>query len=142
MPSRHVLSRISFLNKLRDRLVSLAEDLFIWQENDAGMVCPGLLAETGAMHYQHMFLYQEFFDENVVAFGDVQSRKSIERAARRNATHSWRGVAPLDGQIAAGAKFLARFDQMMLGAFERCFDRVLFGMVGAQTRPQQAVNAF
>src|SRR5882724_12013227 len=89
-------SRISFLNKFRDRLVSLAEDLFVWQENDADVVGSGLLAEAGTMHDQHMFLHQEFFDEDVIAFGDVQSRKSIERAARRNATHSWRGVAPFD----------------------------------------------
>ena len=54
------------------------------------MVCPWLLAEAGAMHYQHMFLHQEFFDEDVIAFGDIQSRESVERATRRNATHSRR----------------------------------------------------
>ena len=58
-----VLSRISFLDKLGDRLVSLVEGLLIWQENDADVVCPGLLTEAGAMHYQHMFLYEEFFDK-------------------------------------------------------------------------------
>src|SRR5438552_2227778 len=105
-------SRISFLDEFRDRLVSLSEDLLIWQENDADVVCPGLLAEAGTMHDEHLFLHQEFFDEDVIAFGDFQSREGVERAARRYATHSRGGVAPLDCQIAAGAKFLAHFGQM------------------------------
>src|SRR5256885_2889812 len=41
-----VLSRISLLDKFRHRMVSLAEDFLIWQENDADVVCARLLAET------------------------------------------------------------------------------------------------
>ena len=48
----------------------------------------------------------------------------------------------LHGQIAAGAKLVAGFGQVVLRAVQRDFDGVLFRMIGAQARPQQTMNTF
>src|SRR5208282_4901806 len=97
---------------------------------------------TGAVHDRHIFLANEFGDKNVVAFRNVDARIRIESPARRYATHARSFGAPFHGQVAAAAQLALDFDQVILRAFERSFDRVLFGMVGAKTRPQQLVHAF
>ena len=101
------------------------------------MLGAGLLSEAGAVDDHHMLLQNQFLHEDVVAFGNIDSGIGIERAARRDATHARRRIAPLHGEIAAAAQFLADFDQVILRTFERRLDGVLFGMVRAQARTQQ-----
>ena len=73
------------------------------------MLGAGLLTEAGAVHYQYMFLDEQFADEYVVALGDVETRVGVERATGGDATHARRGIAPLHREIAADAQFLPHF---------------------------------
>src|SRR6478752_6458882 len=88
-----------------------------------------------------MFLADEFLDEYFVALRDVNSRVGVESSERGYTTHTRCGFAPFLREIAAGAQLALHFHKMILRAFERGFDGVLLGMVGAQARAQKTVDA-
>src|ERR1700685_4718830 len=106
------------------------------------MLRAGFLSEAAAVDDHDVFLADQFFHEDFVAFGDVDAGEGVEGAARGDAAYARRGFTPLLREIAAGAQFAAHFGEMILRAFERGLDRVLLGMIGAQARAQPAGNAF
>src|SRR5271169_287249 len=89
-----------------------------------------------------MLLADDFGDEDVVAFRDVDAWIRVESAAGRHTTYARSCGAPFHGEIAAAAQLALHFDEVILRAFERGLDGVLFGMVGAEARAQQFVHAF
>src|ERR1700674_273282 len=131
-----IFLRIALAYEVANRRVSGGQRFFVGQENDAEMFGPGTLAETGAVHDRHILLANEFGDEDVVAFRDVDARVGVESPARRDTTHARSFRTPLHGQIATAAQLALHFEQVILRTFERSFDRILLGMVGAQARPQ------
>ena len=139
---RPLTPRISFLNEIRNSGVGARERLFVRQEDDAEVLRAGLLAEAGAVNYHDVFLADEFFDEDFVALGDIDFGVGVKSPAGSDAAHARRRLAPFLREIAAGAQLALHFDQVILRAFERGLDGVLFRMVGAQARAQQAMNAF
>src|SRR5258708_6880138 len=106
------------------------------------MLRAGLLAEAGAVDDHDVFLADEFFDEDFVALRNVDAREGVERAPRGNAPYARRRLAPLLREIPTGSQFAPHFDEMILRAFERGLDGILLGMIRAEARAQQAVNAF
>src|ERR1700734_730923 len=96
---------VALLNELGNRSVSLCQRFFIRQKYDAEVLRAGFLSEAGAVHHHHMFLANEFLDEDFVALGDIAfwktyAREGVESAARRNATHARGRFAPLLRKIA------------------------------------------
>src|ERR1700677_5192172 len=89
-----------------------------------------------------MLLSNQFFDEDFIALRNIDAGKSVERAARSNATDARRRFAPLLRQVAPEAQLAPYFHKMVLRPFERRLDGILLRMIGAQPRPQQPVNAF
>src|SRR6202035_4627350 len=79
--------------------------------------------------------------KNIVAFGNVDSRISIERSARRHAAYTRRRIAPLHREIESAAQILAYFYQLVLWSLQGGSYGVLLGMIGAQAGPQQTLNA-
>src|SRR5580704_7218768 len=106
------------------------------------MTGAGLLAKARTMDHQHVPGPAQFLDENVIAFRDVDARESVERAAGRHTAQARGCLAPFHSEIAAGAKLVADFHQVLLWPVQRGLDSVLFGMVGAQARAQKTMNAF
>src|SRR5580658_4364662 len=96
---------VALAHEIGDRRIGSGERFFVGQENDAEMFCSRTLAETGAVHDRHMFLANQFGDEDLVAFRDVDARVGVECSARRHATYTRSFGAPLHGQIAAAAQF-------------------------------------
>src|SRR5258708_224724 len=140
--SRKRRRSIAFADELGDSGVGAGQRLFVRQKHDAEVLRAGLLAEAGAVDDHDVFLADEFLDENFIALWDVDAREGVERAARGDATHSRRGLAPLLSEISAGTQLPLHLDEMILRAFERGLDRVLLGMIRAEARAQQAVNTF
>src|ERR1700692_4442070 len=105
------------------------------------MLRAGPLSETGAVDDHDVLLANEFFDEDFVALRDVDAREGVERAVRGDAAYARCRLAPLLRKITARAQLPLHFDEMILRTFERRFNRVLLGMIGAETGAQQAVNA-
>src|SRR5208282_6105013 len=136
------LLRVPLAHEVADRRICRSQRLFVGQENDTEMLRPRALAETGAVHDRHMLLANQFGDEDVVAFRDVDAWIGVESSARRNATHARSFGAPLHRQIAAAAQLALDFDEMILRTFKRGLDGVLLRMVRAQARAQQLVYAF
>src|SRR5208337_207868 len=134
-------SSVSFPNELPNRSVSLTQSLLIRQEHNAEMLRPRLLTKSGSVHNHDMLLPNEFLDEDFVALRNLDTRESIKRPTRCNTTYARRRFAPLLCEIAARTKFALHFHQMILRTFECSLDRILFGMIGAQPRSQQPVNA-
>src|SRR5208337_2732155 len=134
-------SSVSFPNELPNRSVSLTQSLLIRQEHNAEMLRPRLLTKSGSVHNHDMLLPNEFLDEDFVALRNLDARESIERSARRNTTHARCRLAPLLREIAARTQLTLHFHQMILRTYQRRLNRILLGMVGAQPRPQQPVNA-
>src|ERR1017187_441141 len=128
-------------NELCNSRVGLGQRLLVRQEYDAEVLRARLLAEAGAVHDHDMFSADEFLHEYLVALRDVDARVGVECAARGDAAYTRRRLAPFLGEIAAGAKFALHFSEMVLRPFQRGLDRVLLGMVGAETRSQQTVHA-
>src|SRR5580704_8163216 len=89
-----------------------------------------------------MLLADEFFDEDFIAFWNIDFGVRIKSAAGSDATDARRGLAPLLREVAAGAQFTPHVYEVILRAFERGLDGILFRMIGAEPRTQQAVNAF
>src|SRR5512135_621946 len=89
-----------------------------------------------------MLLANQFLHENFITFGNVDAWVSIERSARCHAIYARRGLAPLLGEIAAGAQLAPDLEEMILRALERGLDGVLLWMVGAETRAQESMHAF
>src|SRR5271154_826444 len=89
-----------------------------------------------------MLLANQFGDEDVVALGNIALREGVESSSGRYAAYSRSLGAPLHRQIAAAPQLVFYFDQMILRAFERRPDRVLFGVICAQARSQELVHAF
>ena len=56
VPRGEVGSLISLAHKFANRLIGVAEGLFIGQEDDAKVLGIGLLAKAGAMDDEHVFL--------------------------------------------------------------------------------------
>src|SRR5438132_4297080 len=105
-----IKSMISLGNKLPNYLICLRQRLLIRQEYDAEVPGSGLLAKAGAVYHKYMLLQAKFLDENIVGFGDIESRESVERTMRRNTTETRSGVRPLYGEIATGAQLAANLD--------------------------------
>src|SRR5256712_9717500 len=101
-------SAVSLENKLPNSLICLRQRLLIRQEYDAEVPGSGLLAKAGAVYHKYMLFQAKFLDENIVGFGDIESRESVERATRRNTAEMRGGVRPLHGEITAGAGPCAR----------------------------------
>src|SRR5437660_5548987 len=89
-----------------------------------------------------MLLADQFLHEDLITLRNVDARVSIECAARCHATYARRSLAPLLGEIAPGAQLALYINEMIIGVLECGFDRVLLGMIGAQTRTQQSMHAF
>src|SRR5580698_3110689 len=102
-------SSIAFADELRNSRVGLCQRRFIWKEHDAEMLRAWFLAEAGTVHDHDMFLADEFFNEDLVAFGDIDFGVSVKSAARGNATHARCRFTPLLREIAAGAQFALHF---------------------------------
>ena len=105
------------------------------------MLCAWLLSEAGAVDDHDVFLADEFLYEDFIALRDIDSGVSIKSSARSHTTHSWRGLTPLLREVSPGTQLALHLDEMILRAFERRLDRVLFGMVRAETSAQQAMDA-
>src|ERR1700694_3735313 len=101
-----------------------------------------LLAKAGTMDHEHVLGPAQVLDENVIAFRDVDARESVERAARRHTAQARGCIAPFHSKVAAGAKLVADFHQVLLWPVQCGLDSVLFGMVGTQACPQQTMNTF
>ena len=82
------------------------------------MLRPRLLAKSRPMHNHDMLLPDELLNEDFIAFGYIKARESIERSARRNATHPRRRFAPFLGEIAARSELALQFRQMILWSFQ------------------------
>src|SRR6266851_5594269 len=129
-----IFLRVTFAHEIANRRVSGGQRFFVGEENDAEVFRPRTLAETGTVHDRHMLLANEFGDEDIVAFRDLDARVRVESPARRHTTHARSFGTPFHGQIAAAAQLAFHFEQVILRAFERGLDRVLLGMVGAKAR--------
>ena len=77
------------------------------------MLCPGLLPKAGAVDHHHVLLQNELLHKHIIALRYVDTGIRIERTARRDATYTRRRIAPLDSKIAAAAKLLSDFDQVI-----------------------------
>ena len=66
-------------------LVSAIQSGFIGQEDDAKMPGSWRLPKAAAMHHQDLLFHEEPADETLVAFFDVQPRKGVKGAPRRDA---------------------------------------------------------
>src|SRR5581483_5598896 len=82
-----------FIQKLSNCRVGFCQREFIRQEDDAQVLRAGHLPETAAVNDQDMFFHQQLPGERFVTALNVQSRKSIESAARSNAAHTGCGAA-------------------------------------------------
>src|SRR5690348_3800002 len=100
---------VSLRDKFADRPVGLGQRGLVGQEHDAEVAGTRFLSEAGAVDHQHVLLAAQFFHKDVIAFGDLQAREGVERAAWRYATHTWRRIAPLDGKVAARSQLIAGF---------------------------------
>src|SRR5260370_33692091 len=117
-----IFLRVTFAHEIANSRVSGGQRLFVGQENDAEVLRPGTLAETGAVHHRHMLLANEFSDEDVVAFRDLDARVRVESPARRHTPYPRSFGTPFRGQIAAAAQFAFHFEKVILRAFERVLD--------------------
>src|SRR5882724_1243135 len=133
---------IAFAQEVANRRIGRTQRLFVRQEDDAEVLCPGTLAKAGAVHHHHMLLADQLGDKDVVDFRDVERGVCVEGAARRHTTDARSLGAPLHGQIAPRAQLAFDFGQVVLRSFERGFDCILLRMIGAQARAQQLVDAF
>src|SRR5580693_2529491 len=88
-------SRIVFCNELANGAVSPTQRPFIRQKHNPKMLRPRLLTKSRSMHHHYMLLPDQFLDEHFIALRNLNPRKSIERAARRNATYPRSRLAPL-----------------------------------------------
>src|SRR3979411_87568 len=81
---------VTLADELCNSCVSAGQSFFIGQEYDAEVLRAGLLSEARAVHDHDVLLADEILYEDFVALWNVDARKSIERATRRNATYAWR----------------------------------------------------
>src|SRR5437762_3578438 len=103
------------------------------------MLGPRFLPEARSVDDHDMFLADEFLHEDFVALGNIDARIGIECPARRHATDARRRLTPLLSQVAPRAQFPSNPHQMILRSFQSRLDRVLLGVIGAETSPQQTV---
>ena len=122
---------VTLTNEISDPRVGFRQSLLVRQKYDAEVLGARFLAEPGAVHDHDVLPADEFLDENLIALRNVDSGVSVERASGLNATHARGGFAPFLCEIAAGTKLALHFDEMILRSFERGFNGVLLGMVGA-----------
>src|ERR1017187_1918475 len=134
--------QVPLAEEIANRCVGGRQRLFVGQEDDAEVFRPRPLSEAGAVHDRHILLANQFGDEDVVSFRDVDARVRVESSTWGHAAHPRSFRAPRHCQIAPAAQLALHFDQVILRAFERRLDRVLLRMIGAQTRPQQLVYSF
>src|SRR5258708_38270953 len=140
--SRKRRRSIAFADELGDSGVGGGQRLFVRQTHDAEVLRAGLLAEAGAVEDHDVFLADEFLDENYIALWDVDAREGVERAARGDATHSRRGVAPLLSEISAGTQPPLHLDETILLAFEARLARVFPRKIRRVAPGQQAGDDF
>jgi len=74
--------RVAFAHEIANRAVCGGQRLFIGQETIRKCFRPGTLAESGAVHDRHVFLANEFGDEDVVVFRDIDARVGVKKAPR------------------------------------------------------------
>src|SRR5208282_6262755 len=110
---RSRLLTVAFAHEVADRRVGSGQCLFVGQEDDAEVFCAGTLAETGAVNQRHMLLADDFGDEDVVAFRDVDAGIRIESSTGGDATYARSFGAPFHGEIAAAAQFALHFDEVI-----------------------------
>src|SRR5579871_181799 len=114
--------RVALAEEVSDAGVGGGQRLFVGKEDDAEVLGTRLLAESGAVHDHDVFLKNQFFYEDFVAFGNVDFGEGVESAARRNATHTRSRVCPLHRHVTPRAQLAADFDEMILRAVERSLD--------------------
>src|ERR1700733_14344744 len=88
---------ISAAEEVSYRGIGGRQCFFVRQEDDTKMLGAGLLAEAGAVDDHHVLLQNELLHKHIVAFGNVDARKRVECAARRNTTYTRGRIAPLHG---------------------------------------------
>ena len=103
-------------NEVCDPRVSPGQYLFIWKKHDSEVLGAGLLPEARAVDYHDVLLANEFFDEDLVALGDIDPRVCVECSAGCYTTHTRGGFAPLLREIAARPELALHLEKMILRA--------------------------
>jgi hypothetical protein len=85
-----VLLVIALFQEIGDGAVGLGKDLFVREEDDSEMLRTWALSKSGSMNNQDMLLANEFGDEYIVAFRNIDTRISVE--SPRGETQLTRGV--------------------------------------------------
>ena len=73
--------------------------------------------EAAAMNDHDVLLQDQFPNEHIITFRNIDAGERIERAARRDAMNAGHRVARFHGKIAAAAQLAPHFDQVILRPF-------------------------
>jgi len=68
---------ITLPHKIPDLGVRFLQHFFLGQEDNPEVLAPGALPETGTVDHQNVLLKKKVLDEDLVAFRNVDARKSV-----------------------------------------------------------------
>src|SRR5487761_955245 len=115
--------------------VSAAERFLPWEEDDPEVRGAFRPAEAAAVNEEDLFFLEKTADELLIVFRHLDAGKGIKGALRRHTGNSRIRVAPIYGQVPAGAELGHNSFQVFLRAFQGWPDGVLLGTIGTQARP-------
>lgn len=132
---------VPFNNEFRNPPVRFRQRLLVWQEDDTEVLRARFLAEAGAVDDHNVLLADQFLYESLIALPNLDAGECVEGATRRNAAQVRCLLTPCLREIAAGSQLALYLGEMILWTFQSRLDRILLGMIGAQARTQQAMQA-